>query len=102
MHKWCIEGQPQTYQQLVNIKELIMTICNWTPMKTLAKSMHSPLEMATMGVSTWTQQWHLKGNPKIKQVKIISISSSNGTMVQGLGFYCKDMHPNNMDGSCWC
>ncbi len=40
MHKSCIEGHPQTYQQVVNIKELIMTICNWTAMKTLAKSMH--------------------------------------------------------------
>jgi len=48
MHKGCIKGQPQTYQQLVDIEELIMVICNQPHMKTLVKSMPSPLKLATM------------------------------------------------------
>jgi hypothetical protein len=48
MHKGCIKGQPQTYQQLVDIEELIMAICSQAHMKTLVKTMHSTLKLATM------------------------------------------------------
>jgi hypothetical protein len=78
MHKGCIKGQPQTYQQLVDIEELIMAICSQAHMKTLVKTMHSTLKLATMVAWAWVQQWHLKGNPRIKHAKITSILGAMG------------------------
>ncbi len=55
-----------------------MAICSQAHMKTLVTSMHSPLKLATMVAWAWAQQWHLKGNPRIKHVKTTAILGATG------------------------
>jgi hypothetical protein len=77
MHKGCIQGEPQTYWQYVNIEESITTIYNSTPMKILVKFMHFLLtswqvDRKLCNFSIWKHIKYIKGwllkNAHIKKI----------------------------------